>query len=107
MGRREVHIVDGWNVRVTTLDRNGRPALYRHYFVFEGDRDQAIVLVRMDMSVNRGETIELLTPVETIELLAPVARDELHSQGMKPGDVKQVAKPPQAPLPRSLSSSSI
>jgi hypothetical protein len=73
-------MADGWTVRVTTLDQtNGRPVLYRHYFVFESDRDYAVVLVKMHMSVNQGETIEVLEPVALHVFL---------SQGMKPRDVK-------------------
>jgi hypothetical protein len=66
---------------VTTLDGSGRPAIFRHYLVFEGDKDRAIALVRMDVSVNDGETVQAL---------APVTLSELRKQRMKPGDVKQV-----------------
>ena len=71
---------DGWNVRVTTFDRAGQPVIFRHYLVFEADKDRAIALVRMDVSVNDGEAIEAL---------APVAQNEFLGQRMKLGDVKQ------------------
>ena len=76
-----VPLSDGWQVRVTTLDPAGRPAIFRHYLVFEADKDRAIALVRMDISVNDGETVQAL---------APVTLSELRKQRMKPGDVKQV-----------------
>jgi hypothetical protein len=72
---------DGWHVRVTTLDGSGRPALFRDYLVFEPDKDRAIALVQMDVSVNN---------FETVLALAPVTLNELRGQRMKPGDVKQL-----------------
>jgi hypothetical protein len=74
-------VSDGWNVRVTTLDKAGCPAVFRHYLVFEADKRHAIALVRMDVSVADGEAAEAL---------APVALNELLDQRMKPGDVKQL-----------------
>jgi len=47
--------------------------------VFEADRDRAIALVRLHMSVNDGETIEVR---------AAIVRNEFSEQRMKPGDVK-------------------
>jgi len=70
---------DGWKVRVTTVDGSGRPAVFRDYMVFEADRDRAIALVRLHMSVNDGETIEVR---------AAIVRNEFSEQRMKPGDVK-------------------
>jgi hypothetical protein len=67
----------GWIVRATTLNREARPTIFRHYLVFEADKDRAIALVRMDVSVGDGEAIEAV---------APIARNELRR--MKPGDVK-------------------
>jgi hypothetical protein len=69
---------DGWNVRVTTFDRAGQPVIFRHYLVFEADKDRAIALVRMDVSVSPGEAVEALAPVD---------RSELLGQRMRPGDV--------------------
>ena len=74
-----VPLSDGWQVRVTTLDPAGRPAIFRHYLVFEADKDRAIALVLMDVSVNAGEAVEAV---------APVARNEFLGHRMKPGDVK-------------------
>ena len=74
-----VPLSDGWQVRVTTLDPAGRPAIFRHYLVFEADKDRAIALVRMDVSVNAGESVEAV---------APLARNEFLGRRMKPGDVK-------------------
>jgi hypothetical protein len=54
---------DGWKVRVTTVDGAGRPVIFRHYLVFEADRDRAIALVRLHMTVNDGEVIEVSAPV--------------------------------------------
>ena len=65
---------------MTTLDGMGRPAIFRHYLVFETDKDRAIALVRLDVSVNDGEAIEALTPV---------AQNKFLGQRMKLGDVKQ------------------
>lgn len=56
-------VSDGWNVRVTTLDSAGQPAIFRHYLVFEADKRRAIALVRMDVSVGDGEAAEPLAPV--------------------------------------------
>jgi hypothetical protein len=74
-----VPLSDGWQVRVTTLDPAGRPAIFRHYLVFEADKDRAIALVRMDVSVNAGEAVKAV---------APLARNEFLGHRMKPGDVK-------------------
>jgi hypothetical protein len=71
---------EGWNVRVTTIDGAGRPVLFRHYLVFEADRDRAIALVKLDMTVNVGERVEVHEPVDRGKFLA---------QCMKLGDVKQ------------------
>jgi hypothetical protein len=49
--------------------------------VFEPDKDRAIALVQMDVSVNN---------FETVLALAPVTLNELRGQRMKPGDVKQL-----------------
>jgi hypothetical protein len=68
----------GWIVQVTTYNRAGQPAIFRHYLVFEADKDRAVQLVRMDVSVGADETIKAL---------APVARTEF-GRPMKPGDVK-------------------
>jgi hypothetical protein len=68
----------GWIVQVTTIDRAGRPTIFRRYLVFEADKDRAITLVRMDLAVGADEAIEAL---------APVARNELDPR-MKPGDLK-------------------
>jgi hypothetical protein len=73
-----VPLSDGWQVRVT-LDAAGRPAIFRHYLVFEADKDRAIALVLMDVSVNAGEAVEAV---------APLARNEFLGHRMKPGDVK-------------------
>jgi hypothetical protein len=70
-----VPLSDGWQVRVTTLDPAGRPAIFRHYLVFEADKDRAIALVRMDVSVNAGEAVEAV---------APLARNEFLGHRMKP-----------------------
>ena len=72
-------VSDGWKVRVTTVDGAGRPVIFRHYLVFEADRDRAIALVRLHMTVNDGEVIEVS---------APVLRSEFLEQRMKPGDVR-------------------
>ena len=74
-----VPLSDGWQVRVTTLDPAGRPAIFRHYLVLEADKDRAIALVRMDISVNAGEAVKAV---------APLARNEFLGHRMKPGDVK-------------------
>lgn len=66
---------------MTTLDGAGRPAVFRHYLVFEADKRRAIALVRMDVSVGDGEAVEAL---------APAGLNELLGQRMKPGDVKQL-----------------
>jgi hypothetical protein len=71
---------DGWRARVTTMDATGRPALFRHFLVFEGDKERAVVLVRMHLAVSGGETIELLAPLD---------RETLRSHRLKPGDVKE------------------
>jgi hypothetical protein len=76
-----VPLSDGWRLRVTTLDESGQPAIFRYYLVFEADKDRALALVRMDVSVNTGKTVEAL---------APVSRQELLGQRMRPGDVKQL-----------------
>jgi hypothetical protein len=47
--------------------------------VFEADKDRAIALVRMDISVNAGEAVKAV---------APLARNEFLGHRMKPGDVK-------------------
>jgi hypothetical protein len=49
--------------------------------VFEADRDRAIELVRMEVSVN---------DCEAVQALAPVTRNELLEQRVKRSDVKQV-----------------
>jgi hypothetical protein len=55
--------------------------MFRNYLVFEADKDRALALVRMDVSVNRGERVQAV---------APVTRTELVKHGMKPGDVQLV-----------------
>jgi hypothetical protein len=76
-----VLLSDGWSVRVTTLDSSGRPAIFRHYLVFEADKERALALVRMDISVNPGEIVQAVAPVHWIEL---------REHGMKLGQVKQL-----------------
>jgi hypothetical protein len=76
-----IPLSDGWNIRVTTLDRSGRPAIFRDYLVFEANKDRAVALVRMDVSVNAGEIVQALSPVMP---------SELRRQGMRLRDVKQV-----------------
>ena len=71
-----VPLSDGWQVRVTTLDPAGRPAIFRRYLVFEADKDRAIALVRMDISVNAGEDVKAVAPHTQTQFL-------LHR--MKPG----------------------
>jgi hypothetical protein len=73
--------VDGWKIKVTTLDGAGRPALFRHYLACEADKSRAIALVRLHMSVNDGEVVEALTPVTL---------SELRWQRMKRGDVRPI-----------------
>jgi hypothetical protein len=75
-------VSNGWKVRVTTIDGAGRPVIFRHYLVFEADRDRAMALVRLHMTVNDGETVEVRAPVDRVEFL---------KQHMKLGDVKQHA----------------
>jgi hypothetical protein len=62
-----------------TYDSWGRPAFFRDYLVFEADKDRALALVRMDLSVNAGEIVEAL---------GPVTLSELRRQRMKPGGVQ-------------------
>jgi hypothetical protein len=76
----EPPVTNGWKVRVTTIDGAGRPVIFRHYLVFEADKDRAIALVRLHMSVNDGEAIEVCAPVD---------RSKFLEQHMKPGDIKQ------------------
>ena len=69
---------DGWRVRVTTVDGAGQPAIFRDYLVFEANKARAFALVRMHMSVNDGETIEVCAPA-----LGP-AHEARRCKGPKP-----------------------
>ena len=69
-GERVATVSEGWNFRVTTIDGAGRPVIFRHYLVFEADRDRAIALVKLHMTVNDGERVEVHEPVDRSKFLA-------------------------------------
>jgi hypothetical protein len=56
-------MADGWKIKVTTIDREGKPAGIRHFLVFEGDVDRAIALLHEDSSVNADEATEAIMPM--------------------------------------------
>lgn len=74
-------MTDGWNIRVTTFDGAGRPVIFRHFRVFETNKDRAIALVRMHPLVRKGDAVEAR---------ARVACNEFRGKRMKPGEVKEL-----------------
>src|ERR1700730_1132491 len=55
---------EGWKIKVTTLDGAGRPAIFRHFLVFEHDKNRAIALVRQHPTVHSKDRLEISAPVE-------------------------------------------
>jgi len=67
-------------VRVTTFDSEGKPGIVRNFFAYEADKERAVEMVRKRVPVYEGELAEAV---------AEVGADELISQRMRPGDVRQ------------------
>jgi hypothetical protein len=75
-----------WNVRVTTFDSEGKPRLVRNFLAYESDKDRAVELVRKRVPVQQGELAEAI---------AEVAGNVLAGPGMRPGDVRRLARKTQ------------
>jgi hypothetical protein len=73
-------LTNGWTVRVITLDSAEQPAVYRHFLVFDGDKDRAMALVRRHHSVS---------PDDVVQALAPAPPSEFRLKAIKPGEVKE------------------
>ena len=67
-------------MRVTTFDSEGKPGIVRNFFAYEADKERAVEMVRKRVPVYEGELAEAV---------AEVGADELISQRMRPGDVRQ------------------
>ena len=75
-------MASGWRVRVTTMDRSGRPALYQDFLVFESEESRAVELVRFSCAATEHQVIEALTSI---------GPDEINSFRMRRGEIRPVS----------------
>jgi hypothetical protein len=70
----------GWKIKVIARDRAKNPAIIQYYLAFESDKEQAVALVRLRLSLNASARIEAV---------ASAGGHLFYRRGMKAGNVKR------------------